>query len=67
MLENKQIHFEWSYDTEWQRIGGSFDATKFSDEYCGRFTGTFVGITCMDDIFRHKHADFDYFEYRAYD
>ena len=67
VLENKQIHFEWSYDTEWQRIGGSFDATKFSDEYCGRFTGTFVGITCMDDIFRHKHADFDYFEYRAYD
>lgn len=66
-LKDKQVQFYWSYekDGEWNVIGPSYDATKFSDEYCGRFTGTFIGIACMDDILRQHYADFDYFDYET--
>lgn len=69
-IKGRQSWFSWSYDqTEYQRIGKVFDTTKFSDEYCkfGEFTGTMVGITCADRV-KHKHyADFDFFEYKAWD
>ena len=49
------------------KIGGPFDTTKFSDEYCkyGEFTGTFVGLTCADRVLHKHYADFDFFEYVA--
>ena len=57
---------EWSMDgTVYQAIGPHFELSQFSDEYCkyGEFTGTMVGITCTDRIFRRHTADFDFFEY----
>ena len=65
-IENRKTFFEWSYDGEdYLRIGKEFDTTKFSDEYCkyGEFTGTFVGMTCVDRMFHQHYADFDFFEY----
>ncbi|HCQ5551376.1 TPA: glycoside hydrolase family 43 protein [Clostridioides difficile] len=67
-IKGRKSYFEWSYDGEkYQRIGETFDTTKFSDEYCkyGEFTGTFIGLTCADRV-KHKHyAGFDFFEYIA--
>lgn len=67
-IDGRKSWFEWSYNNrEYQKIGGFFDTTKFSDEYCryGEFTGTMVGLTCADRV-RHSHyADFDFFEYLA--
>lgn len=66
-VQGRESFFSWCYDGEhYQRIGISFDTSKFSDEYCqyGEFTGTMVGITCADKV-RHRHyADFDFLEYR---
>ncbi len=65
-IEGRQSWFEWSYDNEhYQRIGRSFDTTKFSDEYCryGEFTRTMVGITCTDRVLHRHCADFDFLEY----
>ncbi len=67
-IEGRSSWFEWSYDNEtYERIGQSFDTTKFSDEYCeyGEFTGTMVGITCADRVRHRQYADFDFFEYLA--
>lgn len=64
IIDGKETHFEWAYGDNWQRIGDVFDSTRFSDEYCGEFTGTMVGIACTDGVFRRKFADFDYFEMR---
>lgn len=67
-IEGRTFHFEWSYDDEkYKPIGGKFETSKFSDEYCkyGEFTGTMVGLTCADRL-QHKHyADFDFFEYQV--
>lgn len=67
-INRRESSFEWSYDNAaYVKIGGIFDTTKFSDEYCkyGEFTGTMVGITCADRV-KHKHyADFDFFEYHV--
>ena len=67
-IQGRKSWFEWSYDNEsYQKIGRTFDTTRFSDEYCsyGEFTGTMVGLTCADRV-RHRHyADFDFFEYMA--
>ncbi len=53
-------------DESWTSIGPAFDTSKFSDEYCkyGEFTGTMVGIACVDSLLHRKTADFDYFAYR---
>lgn len=70
VIEGRKSHFEWSYDgTNYSVIGKIFDTTKFSDEYCkyGEFTGTFVGITCTDRVLHKHYADFDFFEYIAYE
>lgn len=67
-IQGRTSYFEWSYDgTRYQRIGTTFDTTKFSDEYCqyGEFTGAFVGITCADRVFHQQYADFDFFQYEA--
>lgn len=70
VLCGRTFHFEWCYDgRNYERIGGDFDTTKFSDEYCkyGEFTGTFTGITCADRLFHKHYADFDFFSYEAQD
>ena len=67
-IEGRKSWFEWSYDGEhYEKIGGPFDTTRFSDEYCkyGEFTGTFVGLTCADRVLHKHYADFDFFEYIA--
>ncbi|GAB1483662.1 hypothetical protein MASR2M78_24780 [Treponema sp.] len=50
----------------WLAVGPVWDSSELSDEYCkfGEFTGTFVGIACVDSRQRKAHADFDWFEYR---
>lgn len=67
IIDGKETHFEWAYDNDWERIGGIYRTDHFSDEYCGEFTGTFVGITCSDGVYRRKCADFDYFELKDLD
>lgn len=67
-IEERESWFEWSYDgINYQKIGGVFDTSKFSDEYCkyGEFTGTMVGLTCADRYRHRQYADFDFFEYIA--
>lgn len=69
VVDGRKFHFEWCYDGgEYQSIGGEFDTTKLSDEYCkyGEFTGTFVGMTCADRLFHERWADFDFFSMRVF-
>lgn len=64
VVDGRRFYFQWSYDgTEYQPIGSDFDTTKLSDEYCryGEFTGTFVGLTCADQLLHQRYADFDFF------
>lgn len=66
ILSGKTFSFEWSLDGKsYTPMGGSFDTTKLSDEYCkyGEFTGTFVGMTCQDTLYHSKTADFIFFDY----
>lgn len=68
LIDGRKSFFEWSYDGKaYERIGREFDTSKFSDEYCkyGEFTGTFVGITCTDQVLHKHYADFDFFHYEA--
>lgn len=67
-LHGDSLQFSYSLDGDaWKNIGPVFDASKMSDEYpesFEHFTGTFVGVTCID-TYRHRAiADFDYFVYR---
>lgn len=67
-VEGREVWFAWSYDGRtYERIGKTFDTTRFSDEYCqyGEFTGTMVGLTCADRVKHSHYADFDFFEYIA--
>ncbi len=66
-VEGKDTWFAWSYyGTDYKKIGNVFDTTKFSDEYCkyGEFTGTMVGLACVDSMKHMRYADFDFFEYK---
>lgn len=53
---------------EWRSAGPAFDVSELSDEFCkyGEFTGTFVGLACVDARSRDAYADFDWFDYREY-
>ena len=65
-IRGRETRFKWSEDgVNWSYIGESYDTSEFSDEYCkaGEFTGTFVGIFCVDALLHKKCADFDYFTY----
>ena len=67
-VKGRSTTFSWSMDGEnYEQIGTEYDTSEFSDEYCkyGEFTGTFIGIACVDSLFHKKSADFDYFEYHA--
>ena len=65
-VNGRKTLFSWSMDGQnYHVIGPAFDTSKFSDEYCkfGEFTGTMVGLVCVDQMFHRKCADFDFFEY----
>lgn len=69
-IHGKETIFYWSYDgITYNKLGRSFDTTKMSDEFSlyGEFTGTFVGMACVDSLYHKQHADFDLFEYIADD
>lgn len=58
--------FSWGLDgIKYEGIGPVFDTTRLSDEYCkyGEFTGTMVGMICIDTMKHERWADFDFFEY----
>ena len=74
---NLSLRFRWSLDSGaetgleaavWKEAGSLWDTSELSDEYCtfGEFTGTFVGLACVDSTRREKCADFDWFEYRDF-
>ena len=76
IFDLKTFHFEYSLDdTAWFQIGDKLSAKLLSDEYATRFdggyarsfgfTGNYLGMLCSDLSGRKKHADFDYFEYKA--
>lgn len=67
-IEDRDIKFFWSMNGEdFKQIGGWYDTSEFSDEFCkhGEFTGTFVGVGCVDALLHEKYADFDFFEYQC--
>jgi xylan 1,4-beta-xylosidase len=69
-IEDRDTEFFWSMDgEEFNQVGGTYDTSEFSDEFCknGEFTGTFVGIGCVDALLHEKYADFDFFEYQDLD
>jgi len=64
-VEDRETRFFWSLNGEsFEQIGDVYDTSEFSDEYCknGEFTGTFIGMACVDALFHNKCADFDFFE-----
>lgn len=63
-IEGLTTKLAWAYagEKEERMIGESFDTSHFSDEYCGQFTGTVVGMACTDGVYRRHYADFDYFK-----
>lgn len=66
-INQRETTFFWSMDNiNFTQIGEVYDTSEFSDEYCknGEFTGTFVGIGCVDALLHEKCADFDYFSYK---
>ncbi|SEA91242.1 xylan 1,4-beta-xylosidase [Pseudobutyrivibrio sp. ACV-2] len=67
IIDGRSLHFEWSYDNcTWYKNGPDLDTSLYSDEYCqyGEFTGTMVGITCIDRLTHFKCAEFDFIEYK---
>ncbi|ULS46877.1 glycoside hydrolase family 43 protein [Pectobacterium carotovorum] len=67
-IEGRAISFAWSYDdVHYQAVGKVYETIKFSDEYSqhGEFTGTFVGIACVDSVLHRHAAAFDFFDYQA--
>ncbi len=67
IVDGRNFHFEWSYDAiSWQQMGPVLDTSIYSDEYCryGEFTGTMVGVTCIDRMFHSKYAEFDFIEFK---
>ena len=65
-IEERTFRFSWSDDgCRWNTVGDAFRTYKLSDEYSayGEFTGSMVGIACIDSMYRSKCADFDFFSY----
>jgi xylan 1,4-beta-xylosidase len=50
----------------WSFLASRLDTSELSDEYSkfGEFTGTFIGLACVDTKDRRSFADFDWFDYR---
>ncbi len=68
-VKGRETYFSWSYDgCNFSPVGRKFATAHFSDEYSnyGEFTGTMIGIFCIDSLFHKRYADFDFFEYKIY-
>ncbi len=66
----RDCQFLWSIDNKsWKKIGPVIDTSLYSDEYCkyGEFTGTMVGVCCLDRMSHKEYADFDFIEYKELD
>lgn len=70
-VDHDKLRFFYSTESEdkYEEIGPVFDASILSDEACneGWFTGAMVGICCQDLTGFRTYADFDYFEYKAFE
>ncbi len=75
-VRERELRFFYSMDEAaersldaavWTACGPVLDTSELSDEFCkyGEFTGTFVGVACVDSRSRAVRADFDWFEYRT--
>lgn len=67
-ISGKVVQFAWSEDgVIYHNIGKQYNATLFSDEYSryGEFTGTFVGLACVDAMYHRKEAHFNFLSYNA--
>lgn len=66
-VEGNKITFWYTDKDEFKQIGKAFATDHLSDEYCkaGEFTGTTVGLFCVDAMFHRKSAKFDKIEYCA--
>ena len=65
-VSERETTFYWKQtDGSWRSIGPVFDTSEFSDEYClaGEFTGTMLGLYCVDAVFHAKEAVFSDVEY----
>lgn len=60
-----RLQFSWTTGTPWAPLGPDLDQTALSDEACGGFTGSFVGVTCQDLARREAWAWFRHFTYRG--
>jgi beta-xylosidase len=63
-LEHGTLQFGWRMLSEasFRNIGPEIDATYMSDESTRGFTGTMIGMACVDTYRRHVIADFEYFD-----
>lgn len=67
-IDGRQMGFSWSTDdVHYHPVGQRYDAALFSDEYSqyGEFTGSFVGIACVDAVYHRQPASFEFIRYRA--
>jgi len=64
-IDEGNLQFSWQRPAgDWQPIGPVIDATFMSDEATRGFTGTMIGIVCVDAFRRDLFAHFDYFDVR---
>ncbi len=62
VIDGRESRFLWARDGEsFVEMGGVFDTSEFSDEYCkyGEFTGSFIGIFCVDSMLHRQCANFE--------
>ena len=60
------LQFSWRRQTAtFQPVGPVIDATYMSDETARGFTGTMIGIACVDSFRKDLFAHFDYFRSAA--
>jgi xylan 1,4-beta-xylosidase len=65
-LSSGRLQFAWRHPAQQalREIGPVIDATFMSDEGARGFTGTMIGVTCVDAYRRDFVAAFDHFELR---
>ena len=63
-LQHGTLQFGWRMPNEasFHDIGPNIDATYMSDESTRGFTGTMIGMACVDSYRRNVLAHFDYFD-----
>ncbi|WP_138752311.1 glycoside hydrolase family 43 protein [Paenibacillus sinopodophylli] len=68
VVKQQVLQFYASPDgNRWETVGGELPMGVLSDEYGGKlgFTGVMIGLCAQDLNGTYKHADFDYFSYKA--